>query len=141
MEQGVYSPGSESPVEDISNVDNVETTQMPLLVDDDTGSSHVSSSGDHDNVSRLEFDVLGDFVLDKVKLDSVVDFDSWVGVSDGSAVVGDDVWDTLGTELVFSDLAQLECGLFWGDSVDGESALDVVEQSEVLSGSLNGDDI
>ena len=78
---------------------------------DDTRSTHVTTTGNHDNVSSLELDVVDNFVLDKVKLDSVVDLDSRVRVSDGSSVVGNDVWDTLGTELVTTDLAELEVGL------------------------------
>lgn len=85
--------------------------------------------------------MVDNFVLDKVKLDSIVDFDSWVGVSDGSSIVGDNVWDTLGTELMSSDFAEFEVGLFGGDSVDGESTLDIVKESEVFTGSLNRDDI
>jgi hypothetical protein len=42
---------------------------------------------------------------------------------------------------VLLDLAQLEGGLLGRDAVDGEAALDVVEQTEVLAGTLNGDDV
>jgi hypothetical protein len=122
-------------------VDNVETSEVSLLVDNDTRSTHVTTTSNHDNVSGLELDVVDDFVLDKVKLDSVVDLDGRVGVSDGSAVVGDNVRDTLGAELVTTDLAELEGSLLGGDSVDGESSLDIVEESEVLSGSLDRDNV
>lgn len=135
------SPGSEGSVEDVSDVNNVETSRVVISVNNDTGSAHVSAAGDHDNVSGLELDVVDNLVLDKVELDGVVDLDSRVGVSDGSAVVGDDVGDTLGAELVSSDLQELEGRLLGGDSVDGESSLDVVEESEVLAGSLNRDDV
>lgn len=134
-------PGSEGSVKNVPDVDDVEATQMSLPVDDDTGSAHVSATGDHDDVSGLELDVVDDLVLDKVKLDSVVDLDGRVGVSDRSSVVGDEVGDALGTELVLSDLEELEGGLLGGDSVDGESALDVVEQSEVLARLLDRDDV
>ena len=106
-----YSPGSKGSVEDISDVDNVESTEVSLLVNDNTRSTHVSSTSDHDDVSWLELDVVDDFVLNKVEFDSVVDLDSWVGVSDGSSVVGDNVWDTLGTELMSLDFAEFEVGL------------------------------
>ena len=135
------SPGRERSVEDVSNVNDIEATQMPFPVHDDTGSTHVSAAGDHDNVSGLELDVVDNLVLDKVELDGVVDLDSRVRVSDGSSVVGNDVGDTLGAELVSSDLEELERSLLGGDSVDGESSLDVVEESEVLAGSLNRDDV
>ena len=102
------SPGSESSVKDISDVDDIKASKVPLPVHDDTGSAHVSAAGDHDDVSGFELDVVDDLVLNKVKLDGVVDLDGRVGVSDRSAVVGDNVRDALGAELVSSNLQQLE---------------------------------
>lgn len=122
-------------------MNNVETTQVPLLVNDHTRSTHVTTASNHDDVSGLELDVINDLVLNEVELDSVVDLDSRVGVSDGSAIVSDDVGNALGTKLMLSDLEELESSLLGGDSVNGESALDVVEKTEVLARSLNGDDI
>jgi hypothetical protein len=85
--------------------------------------------------------VVNNLVLDKVKLDSVVDLDGRVGVSDSSSVVGNEVGDTLGAELVLSDLEELEGGFLGGDSVDGESTLDVVKESEVLARLFDRDDV
>lgn len=45
----------------------------------------------------------------KEELNGVVDLDGRVRVSDGSAVVGDEVRNTLGTKLDALDLAQLVC--------------------------------
>jgi hypothetical protein len=137
----VDSPGGEGSVEHVPDVNNVETAEVPLLVDDDTGPPHVTTAGDHADVSGLELDVVDDLVLDKVKLDRVVDLDGRVGVTDGAAVVGDDVGDALGAELVLADLEELEGGLLGGDAVDGESALDVVEETEVLARTLNRDNV
>jgi hypothetical protein len=85
--------------------------------------------------------VVNNLVLDKVKLDSVIDLDGRVGVSDSSSVVGNEVGDTLGAELVLSDLEELEGGFLGGDSVDGESTLDVVKESEVLARLFDRDDV
>jgi hypothetical protein len=95
-------------------------------VNNHTRSPHVTTASDHDDVSGLKLDVVGDTVLDKVKLDSVVDFDSGVGVSDRSTIVGNDVWDTLGTELMSSDFAEFEVCFLGSDSVDGESTFNIV---------------
>lgn len=122
-------------------MNNVETTQVPFLVNDHTRSTHVTTASNHDDVSGLELDVVNDLVLNEVEFDSVVDLDSRVGVSDGSAIVSNDVGNALGTKLMLSDLEELESSLLGGDSVNGESALDVVEKTEVLARSLNGDDI
>lgn len=120
---------------------NVEATNVPLTVDDDTGTPHVSAASDHDNVTGLELDVVDNLVVDKVELDSVVDLDGRVRVTDGAAVVADEVRNTLGAELVLADLEELEGSLLGGDAVDGETTLDVVQETEVLTRALKGDDV
>jgi hypothetical protein len=139
--EDVADAGSEGAVKGVTDVNDVEATKVALGVDNDTRAAHVTATGDDGNVSGLELDVLNDLVLDKVELDGVVDLDRGVGVTDGAAVVGDNVGDTLGTKLGAADLAELEGGLLGGDAVDGEAALDVVKETEVLTGALNGDDI
>jgi hypothetical protein len=140
-DEDVAGAGSEGAVKDVTDVDNVEATKVTLGVDNDTDAAHVTATSDHGNVSGLELDVFDDLVLDKVELDGVVDLDGGVGVTDGAAVVGNDVGDTLGAKLATADLAKLEVGLLGGDAVDGEATLDVVEETEVLARLLNGDDI
>jgi len=122
-------------------VNDIETTLMPLPVNDNTGSTHVTTTSNHDYVSRLELYVIDDLVVDEIEFNSVVHLDVWVGVSNGSTVVGDDVGDTLGTELVNTDFEELVGGFLGSDSVDGESTLDVVKKTEVFTGSLEGDDV
>lgn len=51
--------------------------------------------------------------------------------------MGNDEGNTLGTKLNLLNLEELVGGLLGGDSVDGESALDVVEETEVLAGLLD----
>lgn len=48
---------------------------------------------------------------------------------------------TLGTELSLLNFEELVAGLLWGDAVDDESALNIVQDSEVLARLLNGDDV
>ena len=122
-------------------MDNVETAQVTLTVNNHTGTTHVTAASDHDDVSGLELDVAGDLVLHKVVLDRVVDLDVGVRVSDGAAVVGDDVRNALGAELVLAHLAKLEGRLLRGDAVDSEAALDIVHETEVLARFRDGDDV
>ena len=136
-----HSPSGKGPVQNVLDVDNVESTLVPLPVHNDTGPSHVSSSGDHDDVTDVKLDVVDNLVVDQVELDGVVGLDGGVGVTDGSSVVGDEVRDTLLSELVSLDLQELEGSLLGGDSVDGESTLDVVEETEVLARPLDRDDV
>lgn len=140
-DENVGKTSGKSSVQDVSDVNNVETTVVPLPRDDHTGSTHVSTTGDHDDVSRLELDVVDNLVVNQVKLDGVVGLDNGVRVSDRSTVVGDEVRHTLLTELVRLDFEELVSSFFRGDSVDGESTLDVVQQSEVFTGSLDGDNV
>jgi hypothetical protein len=83
--------------------------------------------------------VVDDLVLDEVELDRVVDLDGGVGVADGASVVGDDEGDALGAELDLLDLEELVRRLLLRDAVDGEAALDVVEETEVLARLLDRD--
>ncbi len=53
----------------------------------------------------------------------------------------DQEWDSALAKLHSLDLAQLVLGLFGLDSVDGESALDIVDEPEVLARLLDGDDV
>jgi len=139
---------------------NVESTLVLLTVYDRSYSTHVTSSCAHNEVADFKLDEAVNLVgrLDgtwvgctsgsrcnrgggKKELDGVVDLDGWVGVSDGSAIVSDDVRDTSCTELDAADLAELVLALLLGDAVDCKSSLDVVHQTEVLARLLEGDDV
>lgn len=53
----------------------------------------------------------------------------------------DQEWDAALAKLHSLDLAQLVLGLLGLDAVDGEAALGVVDQTEVLASLLDGDDV
>lgn len=50
-------------------------------------------------------------------------------------------WDSALAKLDALDLAELVLGLLGLDAVDGEAALGVVDEAEVLAGLLDGDDV
>lgn len=58
-----------------------------------------------------------------------------------SRIVRNQEWDPALAKLNTLDLAELVFGLLSLDTVDGETALGVVDETEVLAGLLNGDDI
>ena len=58
-----------------------------------------------------------------------------------SRIVRNQEWDPTLSELNTLDLAKLELGLLGLDTVDGETALGVVDETEVLASLLEGDDI
>lgn len=58
-----------------------------------------------------------------------------------SRIVRNQEWDPALAELNTLNLAELVLGLLSLDTVDGETALGVVDETEVLAGLLNGDDV
>ena len=113
-------------------MNHINTSIVSLTVSDDTSTTHVTTTSDHDHVSSVELDEISNFTSLKVKLDSIVDLDGWVWVTDGATVVSNDVWDTLSADGNLANFAKLVGGLFGGDTVDDETSLDVVQDSEVF---------
>ena len=62
---------------------------------DDSDSTQVVSSGNHAQVTGIEFDVIGNSATFDVKNDGVIDVDVGIGVSDGSGIVCNQKWNTL----------------------------------------------
>lgn len=67
--------------------------------------------------------------------------DIWVGESDGSAIVGNDVGDLVSTHGLSDDLAELEGSFLFVNFVSLVSSLNIVEETEVLAGLLDGNDV
>ena len=122
-------------------MNHVEASIVPLTVRDDTRTPHVTPTSDEDDVARVELDKVRDFVLLKVELDGVVRLDQRVGVADRAPVVSDDVGDALGANSGTEDLAELVARLLGGDAVDRETALDIIQQPQVLAGLVDRDNI
>ena len=92
----------------ILHVDDVEASHLLLDLLDDTNTTNVTTGSDHGDIADGELDVGLDFTGLDVELDGVVQADSWVAVGDGTAIVGDDVWDTLVADDVLVDAEELE---------------------------------
>ena len=122
-------------------MNNVEATDVLLTVRDHTATTPVTTTSDEDKVASVELDEVGDLALLEVETNSVVDLDEGIGVTDGATVVGDDVGNTTVANGHLTDLEELVGSLLWGDAVDGEAALDVVEETEVLARLLDRNDI
>jgi len=128
-------------VDSILDVDNVEATIVTLAVGDDTDTTHVTTTSNHDNGTSIEFDEFGNLSSGEIDLDGVVDLDQRVWVSDCSRIMRNEERDSLGSKLDPLDLAQLVLGLLGLNSVDGESALGIVDEAEVLARLVDGDDV
>jgi hypothetical protein len=125
----------------VLDMDDIEGTWMLFDGGDNTNSTNVVSTGKDDGGTNLELDYTGDGLTLEVKLDGVVDLDIWMRESDGSTVVGDDVWNLRLADLLLGDLAEFEFSLLGVHSVWLESSLNVIEDSEMLVGLLDADNI
>lgn len=122
-------------------MDNIEATGVLLTMNDDTSPAHVTSTGDHNDITSIELDEVRDLALFDIKLDGVVDLNGGVGVADSPSVVGDNVWDTLRTDGHFSNLEKLVGSFLRCDAVDGEATFNIVKKAEVFTRLFNSDDI
>jgi hypothetical protein len=64
------------------DVDDVETTVVALTVSDNTNTTHVTTTGSHDDSTGIELDEVNDLASGELDLDGVVDLDGRVGVTD-----------------------------------------------------------
>jgi len=132
-DENVCHPSGECPVQGVLHVDNVETTNMLLPVHDDTSPAHVASTSDHDDIPSIKFDKISYFVLFNVKPDSIVDLNERIRVANSSTIMSNDVRNATCTKGDFADFAKLVGSFFRSDEVNSETALDVVEETEVFT--------
>lgn len=139
--KNVAHSGSEGVTGGILNVHNIERTRMSFPVHDGSNTSSVTASSDHAQVSSLEFDGIHDFTSVDVQPDGIIGLNDGIGVANSAAIGGIQVGDILGSSLDLTDTAQFVLGLLVGDPVDGVTSLDIIDQTEVLAGLFNLDDI
>ena len=99
-----YLPCCEGAINDILHVHNVIATDMFFAVHNDTRTAHVTSASDHNQITRVKFDMTSDLILNEIKFDCVVYSDDRIGVADGATIVGDNVWHPPVTESNFLHL-------------------------------------
>lgn len=122
-------------------VNNVKRSRMPLTGDDGSNSPQVTASSDHAQVTSIEVNVVHDLSSSDVNLDGVIDLDDWVGIPDGASIVGNQERNSTGTNLDTLHLAELVLGFIISNTVDSVTTLNIIDQTEVLVGLLNGDNI
>lgn len=137
----VGQAGGEGILTAVLEMDNVETTMVTLTVNNGADAADAVSTSDDGNVTSLKLDESLNLVSLQVKTDGVVGADQRIGVADGTAVMGNNEGDTLGTNLHLTDLTELVLGLLIRDAVDNKATLDVVKDAEVLASLLDLDDI
>jgi len=108
---------------------------------DGSNSPKISSSSDHAKVASVEFDPVLDFAGGEFDFDSVADFAVWVGVSDGSAIVGAEEWDS-----VFADgdefySAEFVASFVFVNFVNNKSSFSIIDQPKVFVGLIDTNNI
>lgn len=81
-DENVALTGGKGVVNGVLDVDDVETTVVALTVGDDTNTTHVATTGNHDDGTGVELDKVGDLASGEVNLDGVVDLDRRIRVAD-----------------------------------------------------------
>jgi len=133
--------GGELAIKHILDMNDLKTTDMAFTVSDNTNTAHVATPSDSGDVADFKLDKLGNLPGFEVELDGVVNPDQGVRITQSATIVGHHKRDALGTELDLLDLEKLVLGLLGGNAMDGEAALDVVHQAEVLGSFLNSNDV
>jgi len=140
-DEDVGDTGGEGPLQSVLDMDDIETTGVSLPVSNDTSTTHVTSTRDHDDVTSVKLHEVDDFVLFQIEFDGIVHPDDGIGVADGAAIVGNNVGDAFCAESDLSDFEELIGSLLGSDTVDGEAALDIIEEAEMFARLLNRDNI
>jgi len=139
----------------VLQVGDLEATVVFLTRSQDTNAALVGTSGDHAQVTGLELDNINGLAGGQVELDGVAGLGERVGEADGAAIVSDSVRHgtrlsnvtgvaadgSLFTLADLDDAAELVLSFGVVDAVDGETSLDIVQQTELLVGLLDGDHI
>lgn len=125
----------------VLDMHNIITPMMSFTVCNNTHSPDIVSGSDHGDITNIKLDESCDFVGLEIKTDSVVHFDGGVGIADRAGVVGYKVRNPCFSKLHALDFTKLVFALFGGDAVNSETAFDIVHQTEVFIGFLNGDNI
>ena len=107
---------------------------MPFDVEDCSNSTDVVTASDVGQMSRFIGDPAYNLVVFQIVLDGVRFVDVWVWEPDGSGIVGDDVWDLVGSDGFLDNFTELEVGFSALDADEGESSLFIIQKSIVLSG-------
>ena len=120
----------------ITNMHDIEGTEVAITMDDHTHTTDVVSLGDETEVAHLELDVVDDLVGLQIHLHSVVHLHSGVREADRASIVRHDEGNLLPRELALHHLAQLVLSLLLVDAVKDKASLHVIQQTETVSRSL-----
>jgi len=120
---------------------NIKAPDVLFSVYDHTCPAHVTPASNQDNVSSVKFDEISDLTLLEIKFDSVVDFNSRIGITNSASIVSDNVGNSTRANSYSANFQEFVGGFLRCDTVDGETTFDIVEEAEVFSRFFDRDDI
>ena len=106
--EDVTDSGGESVSSDIFDVSDIESTWMSLDGGEGTDSTDIVSTGKDDGGVVSELDNLLNGTGGEVNLDGIVLADVWMWESDGSSIVGDNMWDLVFADKFLGNFAKFE---------------------------------
>lgn len=137
----VVQPGGKHMTVRILHVHNVKGTRVSLSVHYGAHTPQVAASGNHAQVTSVKTNVINNLGCGNFKLDGVINSDLRVWVSDGSAIVRHQEWDSFGPSLNSAYFTEFVFGFLICDSVDCETSFNIIDQSEEFTGLLDGNNI
>ena len=81
-DENVALPSGERIVNGVLDVNDVETTIVPLAMRDHTNTTHITTTSHHGNDTSVELDEVLDLASAEIDLHGIVDFDVGIGVTD-----------------------------------------------------------
>jgi len=118
-------------------MDDLETSLMLLPRLESTDPPKISTPRYHCQCSHLKLYHFRDLAGIKGDLDGIVGLDDGVRITDGSAIVSDNVWYRLTPNPYLCHLCELVLAFLGSDPVDRESSLGIIQQTEELIGFFN----
>merc|ERR1712072_464264 len=106
--EDVTNAGSEGAALAVLHMHDLEGTDVLLSPSDGTDTALILTPGHDTGGTNLELNNIGSLTSGEVHLHDIVVLGERVSIANGAAIVGADVWDTLGTNRDTLDLAELE---------------------------------
>ena len=139
--EDVGETGGESVTTGVLNVRDFVRTGVVLNVLENTDTANVVTTSCENSGTVIELNNTVDFTSCEVQLNSVVLLNVGVGETDSTAVVCNNIWHLVLTDVLADNLAKLETSFSILDAVGLEATLKIVQDAEVLTSLVNGDDV
>merc|ERR1712180_547051 len=117
----------------ILHVHNVIRRGMLLFVSNNTNSPSVTTTSHHNSVASVVLDHLSNLSSGDIKDNCIIDSSMSTRSSDGSCIVGNQVWDGFHSSAYPLHLAEFVSCLVSSNTMTNESTFHIVEKSEELS--------